>query len=63
LDSATLIGPVSASVATQEALWIRSLLREWGLSMNMPRTRTRLEPRKPQANRTRGHPIPPHREG
>jgi transposase InsO family protein len=29
---------VSASTATQEALWIRSLLREWGLSMKMPTT-------------------------
>lgn len=29
---------ISASVATQEALWIRSLLREWGLSMSMPTT-------------------------
>jgi hypothetical protein len=29
---------VSASIATQEALWIRSLLREWGLSMSMPTT-------------------------
>jgi hypothetical protein len=29
---------VSASIATQEGLWIRSLLREWGLSMSMPTT-------------------------
>lgn len=28
----------SMSLATQEALWIRSILREWGLSMSMPTT-------------------------
>jgi hypothetical protein len=59
---------VSASIATQEGLWIRSLLREWGLSMSMPTTiwcdnKGAIQIAQGPVNNKRktcGYPLPPY---